>query len=94
MAVALLAGSTFAAPASSDGGGLKIGEYACGDALAYSFRVIDGRRYTDLDNTTTGTYEIRGDKVYFHGAHLDGLVGTGLKDHNFRLSDRFCGPWQ
>lgn len=50
--------------------------YACGDELAFSFRVVDGSHYTDLDNTTRGTYEIRGDKVHFHSAHLDGLVDS------------------
>jgi hypothetical protein len=99
-AVALAASAiAFAAPALADDGGLTIGEYACYGSggtllIGAGFKVTDDSRYTDLDNTTSGTYAIDGDTVTFTDAHLDGQVGHDLQDGRFTLHEGVsCEPF-
>src|SRR5947207_11072737 len=66
-------------------GDLKLGEYACYGSggsilIGLGFKVQAGNHYTDLDGKEHGTFSISGDTVTFHGGHLDGQVGTSLKD--------------
>jgi len=87
------------APASA-AGGLKVGEYACygasGPLIGLGFKVLDASHYNDLDGRSPGTYAINGDKVAFHGGHLDGQQGQDLKDGKFNLSGHgiACEPWK
>ena len=80
-------------------GDLKLGEYACygsGGTLlvGLGFRVQTGHRYTDLDDKSHGTFSVDGDKVTFHGGHLDGEVGQDLRDHKFRINSISCEPFK
>lgn len=80
-------------------GGLKLGEYACYGSggsilIGLGFKVLDGSRYTDLDNKEHGTYSISADSVTFHGGHLDGQVGTNLKDYKFNIHSASCEPFK
>jgi hypothetical protein len=85
--------------AQAGGGGLKVGEYACygggGSILiGLGFKVLDGARYTDLDNKSPGTYRVTGDTVTFTGGHLDGQTGRGLRDGKFNVgAQASCAPW-
>ena len=82
------------AGASDEAGGLPVREYGCG-TIALGFKVVAPGRYTDLDATTSGTFEVHGTTISFHGGHLDGLTGTNLTpQHGFKLADHFCGPWE
>jgi len=88
----------FATPTEA-AGGLRVGEYACygasGLLIGLGFKVRDGSHYTDLDGKSAGTYAIAGDKVSFHGGHLDGQSGRDLNGGKFNLSDHgiSCGPF-
>lgn len=86
---ALSAAAMMTALPAQAGGGLKLGEYACysgGTALmGLAFKVLDGTHYNDLDGKSPGTYSVTGDKVAFHGGHLDGQRGADLKKNNFNL---------
>lgn len=79
--------------------GLKAGEYACygsgGQILAgLGFKVLDKGKYTDLEATATGTYEISADTVTFIGGHLDGETGRELKNGHFRIAAQaVCEPY-
>ncbi|MBV9044272.1 MAG: hypothetical protein JO348_10015 [Alphaproteobacteria bacterium] len=91
----------FAVACSGGGGpGLKVGEYACygssGPLIGLGFKVLDNSNYNDLDGKSPGTYSIDGDRVIFHGGHLDGQTGVDLKDDKFNLSGHgvSCEPWK
>ena len=80
-------------------GDLKVGEYACyvsgGSILiGLGFKVQAGNRYTDLDGKEHGTFSISGDTITFHGGHLDGQVGTNLKDYKFNIHSASCEPFK
>ncbi len=71
-------------------GGLKVGEYACygsggENLMGLAFKVVDASHYNDLDGKSPGTYVVQGDKVLFHGGHMDGEVGVDLKNGQFNL---------
>ena len=80
-------------------GGLKLGEYACYGSggqllIGLGFKVVANNRYTDLDNKEHGTFSINDDTVTFHGGHLDGQVGTDLKDYKFNIHSVSCEPFK
>jgi hypothetical protein len=80
----------FAFPAVADDGGLRVGEYACYGSggtllIGAGFKVTDDSHYTDLDDTTSGTYAVDGDTVTFTGGHLDGQSGHDLQDGTFTI---------
>jgi hypothetical protein len=80
-------------------GGLKLGEYACYGSggsilIGLGFKVLAGNRYTDLDGKEHGTFSISGDNVTFHGGHLDGQVGTNLRDYKFNIHSASCEPFK
>jgi hypothetical protein len=87
-----------ALPAAADGG-LKVGEYACYGSggtllIGAGFKVTDDSHYTDLDNTTAGTFSVDGDTVTFTGGHLDGETGRDLQDGKFILHEGVsCEPY-
>jgi hypothetical protein len=88
------------APAAAD---LAVGEYACYGAggrvmIGLGFKVLPGRRFTDLDGANAGTWSISGTSVTFRGGHLDGQVGRDLKagthGARFRIGSMAeCEPW-
>ena len=80
-------------------GGLKLGEYACYGSggsilIGLGFKVLAGNRYTDLDGQEHGTFSISGDKVTFHGGHLDGQIGTNLREYKFNIHSASCEPFK
>ena len=80
-------------------GGLKLGEYACYGSggsilIGLGFKVLSGNRYTDLDGKEHGTFSISSDNVTFRGGHLDGQVGTNLKDYKFNIHSASCEPFK
>jgi hypothetical protein len=80
-------------------GGLKLGEYACYGSggsilIGLGFKVLAGNRYTDLDGKEHGTFSISEDNVTFRGGHLDGQVGTNLRDYKFNIHSASCEPFK
>ena len=106
LTVTLLFGAAFtggtlrnSGPENSTSGDLKLGEYACYGSggsilIGLGFKVQAGNRYTDLDGKEHGTFSVSGDTVTFHGGHLDGQVGTGLKDYKFNIHSISCEPFK
>lgn len=84
---------------TTNGESLKIGEYACTGSggrilIGLGFKVLSGNRYTDLDNTTSGTFSIEGSTVKFRGGHLDGQIGRDLRNYAFTIGTAaHCEPF-
>jgi hypothetical protein len=89
-AALLLAGMVALAPAAQADDTLPPGEYSCigsgGSVLiGLGFKLGDDGTYTDLDNTTSGTYAVSGNEVTFTGGHLDGYTGRDIANHGFNI---------
>src|SRR3569623_1946784 len=89
-AAVLLAMSAGAAGMARAEEPLPAGEYSCvgsgGEVLlGLGFRLMADGTYTDLDNTTSGTWTISGDEVTFTGGNLDGYSGRDIKENGFTI---------
>jgi hypothetical protein len=86
---------------AAQGGGLKLGEYACYGAggrpmVGLGFKVLAGGRYTDLDGANAGTISVVAGAVKFTGGHMSEIAGRDFNpaDGSFRVgAQALCEPW-
>ena len=96
--VALATVAALIAPAAAAAQDLKLAEYACYGSggrilIGMGFKVLSGRRYTDLDNGSPGRFTIDPESVLrFMDGHLDGLIGRVSANGVATVGPTTCQP--